>query len=226
MGKKINLIRHCKICYWKLLSSHSKVEFYKKINRKGKLLDVGCGSNSPYFTKMFCPDIYYVGIDVGDYNQSKPNLADKYIIVSPENFAERIMEMTNEFDTVISSHNLEHCNDREKTLDAMTKALKCGGYIYLSFPTEKSVDFPGPRDGCLNYYDDSTHKNTPPNYDKTIMKLKENGMEILFSSKQYKPFLSYFFGFIQEWKSKREKRTFSFTWAYYGFETVIWAIKK
>jgi hypothetical protein len=35
----------------------------------------------------------------------------------------------------------------------MIKVLKPGGYLYLSFPTEKSINFPT-RKGCLNYNQD------------------------------------------------------------------------
>ena len=212
---------------WKIIEpKYYKSKFLKIINQNGKLLDVGCGNNSPYYIKTKCPNIIYTGIDVGDYNQRKPNLADNYIIVNPECFAEAIANIPELFDTVISSHNLEHCNDREKTLDAMIKKLKPGGYMYLSFPTEESVNFPGPRKGTLNYYDDSTHKDKPPNYEETISKLEANNMQILFASKSYKPFFLYIIGFLTEWKSKKDKEVKIWTWAYWGFETIIWAMKK
>jgi SAM-dependent methyltransferase len=207
--------------------THYKTEFLDIIKEKGTVLDVGCGTNSPYKTKIQRPDIFYTGIDIGDYCQTQPNLSDKYYIYSPEDFAAKISEMKNEFDAVISAHNLEHCNDREKTLDAMIKTLRKGGFLYLSFPTEVSVSFPGRRQGTLNYYDDPTHKDTPPDYEKTIKKLKDNGMEILFANKSYKPFFPYLLGFMLEWQSKRKKRVFPrLTWAYWGFETIIWARKK
>lgn len=201
------------------------VKFSEIIDRHGSLLDVGCGNNSPVFFKTLLPNIVYTGIDIEDYAWEKPNPADHYIIASPENFADKISELENKFDTVISSHNLEHCNDRNKVLLAMVKALKAGGYLYLSFPTEKSVNFPGPRNGSLNYYDDYQHKDLPPNFDETIEKLKTNGMKILFSSKSYKPFFYYFYGMLLERKSKREQYAAYPTWAYYGFETIIWAQK-
>jgi ubiquinone/menaquinone biosynthesis C-methylase UbiE len=220
------LLRFIKKIAWKIMEPpHHRNKFIKKINQKGALLDVGCGNNSSYDIKTICPDVFYVGIDIGDYNQTKPNLADQYVITTPEEFAKTISNMASTFDTVVSSHNLEHCNDREKTLDAMIKVLKSGGYLYLAFPTEKSVNFPGPRNGTLNYYDDPTHKNTPPNYDKTIKKLLENNMQIIFASKSYKPFFMYIIGFLLEWKSKKEKQIKYWTWAYWGFETVIWAKK-
>jgi SAM-dependent methyltransferase len=212
---------------WKIALSkcHYKFRFLETINQNGKLLDVGCGNNSPYDIKIKHPNIIYTGIDVGDYNQTNPNLADEYIVVNPEDFSDAIGNMAVKFDTVISSHNLEHCNDRYKTLDAMIKTLKPGGYMFLSFPTEKSVNFPGPRKGTLNYYDDPTHKDKPPEYKKIVSKLKTNGMKILFASKSYKPLPWYLSGFFDEKKSRKYKKILGSVWAYWGFETIIWAKK-
>jgi SAM-dependent methyltransferase len=198
----------------------------KTINQRGKLLDVGCGNNSPYNIKSQFPEITYVGIDVGDYNQTKPILADSYVITSPETFAEKIAEFENEFDTVICSHNLEHCNDRNKVLEAITKTLKSGGKLYLSFPSENSINLPGYRAGCLNYYDDSSHKDVPPKFNEVLTNLKNGNMEIIFANKSYKPVFMYIRGLLNEYKSKKEKAVKEGTWAYWGFETIIWARKR
>jgi len=203
---------------------HGKEKFLKSINKKGTLLDVGCGNNSPYYIKSKFPSIKYTGIDIGDYNQAYPNLADNYIITTPEEFADKIAEFENYFDTIISSHNLEHCNDRNKTLDSIIKALKSGGRLFLSFPTEKSINFPE-RKGTLNYYDDNSHKHYPPNFDEVIKKLKNNNMKIVYANKSYKPLFYYIIGFFMEKKSKREKKVWYPNWAYWGFEAIIWARK-
>lgn len=207
----------------KFLLPHGKDRFLMMINSKGSLLDVGCGNNSPYHIKSMLPDVYYTGIDIGDYNQEKPNIADKYILTDPDQFADTIAGMPDSFDAVISSHNLEHCNHRDKTLDAMIKALKPGGFIYLAFPTEKSVNFPS-RKGTLNYFDDTTHKENPPDFNKIIKTLNENDIKIIFASSSYKPFILYSIGFLLEHLSMKRKTT-PFTWAYYGFEAIIWAKK-
>ena len=207
----------------KFLLPHGKDRFLMTINSKGSLLDVGCGNNSPYHIKSMLPDVYYTGIDIGDYNQEKPNIADKYILTDPDQFADTIADMPDSFDAVVSSHNLEHCNDRDKTLDAMIKALKPGGFIYMAFPTEKSVNFPS-RKGTLNYFDDTTHKENPPDFNKIIKTLNENNIKIIFASRSYKPIFLYLIGFLSEHLSTNKKAT-PFTWAYYGFEAIIWAKK-
>jgi len=123
------------------MPKRSKHEFLKIINHNGLLLDVGCDNNSSYDIKTYYPNIIYYGIDVCDYNLTKTNLADKTIIVKPEIFAEAIENLPELFDTVISRHNLEHCNDRVRTLDAIIKVIKKDGYLFLSFPTEKILIF-------------------------------------------------------------------------------------
>lgn len=215
-----------RIIYSKIVvPKYYKANFLKIINHNGTLLDVGCGNNSPYKIKSVYPDLIYTGIDIGDYNQIKPNLADKYIIVEPERFAQAIAEMPENFDTVVSHHNLEHVNDRKKTLESMIMSLKPNGYLYLAFPTENSINFPGPRKGTLNYYDDPTHKDTPPDFEQTILTLKQNNMKILFASESYKPFVMYIIGFLLERKSKKDKETKFGTWTYWGFHAIIWAKK-
>jgi hypothetical protein len=47
-----------------------KPDFILQLPRGAKVLDVGCGNNSAQSTKKLRPDIYYVGLDVGDYNQT------------------------------------------------------------------------------------------------------------------------------------------------------------
>jgi SAM-dependent methyltransferase len=80
------------------------------------------------------------------------------VISSPEKFADDIAQFTGQFDAVISSHNLEHCNQPEKVLRNMCTALKRHGKIYIAFSCAESASFPKRR-GALNFYDDATHVN-------------------------------------------------------------------
>ncbi len=184
--------------YRRIIFPHSKGEFLQSLPvTKAEILDVGCGNNSPAHIKSILPDCVYTGIDVSNYNQTKPNVADNYILTSEEGFAESISQMPNRFDAVISSHNLEHCNQREETLLSMLRSLKSGGRFYLTCPSESSVNFPS-RGGTLNYYDDKTHKDLPPSYTWLLEILKANGMRVIYSTPAHKPFIPYLIGWLKE----------------------------
>jgi SAM-dependent methyltransferase len=211
---KSNLITRI---FRRIIFPRMKGEFLQSINNSNpSVLDVGCGNDSPSLIKSILPSCVYTGIDVSDYNQTKTNVADNYILVSPDVFSDEILKMSNSFDVVLSSHNLELCNKREETLIAMIKALKPKGRLYLSFPSEKSVEFPS-RQGTLNYYDDNTHKDLPPSYEKVLEILKENNMSVLYSTISHKPFLPWLIGCLTEPISKIKNKTNYYTWCYYGF---------
>jgi SAM-dependent methyltransferase len=198
--------------------------FLKRCRPDSSILDVGCGNNSPYNIKSNFPGFTYTGIDIGDYNQTKPMLADHYVLTTPEKFSASIGGFKGQFDIVVSSHNLEHCDDRAGTLQAMLDAVKAGGVIYMAFPCEQSVGFPR-RKQTLNYYDDPTHKDKPPSFALVLDTLTSNGFVVEFQASQYKPFALNFIGLLQEPFARRKNTILQGTWAYYGFEAIIWARK-
>jgi hypothetical protein len=175
---------------------------------------------------MILPDCIYTGIDVGDYNQTSSSLSlmDEYIVVDSGEFASRIADLGDNFNAVISSHNLEHCDNRSECLASIMKAVVKGGSLYLSFPSEKTVGFPG-RAGTLNYHDDPTHKQIPPDFDAILEELNNNNFNVTFSAKCYQPFILRCIGFIMEPISMFSKRISIGTWELYGFESIIHATK-
>lgn len=206
--------------------TRGKAPFVRGIPHQGRVLDVGCGNNSPEWFRQARPDLYYVGIDVGDYNHANDpsRFADEYIVCSPLEFAERIALFKGSMDAVVSHHNLEHCNDPDAVLSAMVSALKPGGKLYLAFPCEESVSFPK-RGGCLNFYDDSSH-NVIPSWTKTLKVLEDAECRLEFSAKRYRPFPLFWQGLFFEPVSMFRKHVLPHgaTWALYGFESVIWAV--
>ena len=208
----------------KLIRPRGKVSFLAQLDPMSKILDVGCGNNSPSLVKKILPKCEYTGIDVGDYNQNSSNFADYYILTTPDYFHHAIKELPSNFDAVISAHNIEHCEQRMETLQSMLDVMNRGSMLYISFQSEKTTSFPS-RVGTLNYYDDPTHKDVPPNYDLLVKKLQSSDCEIIFASKSYKPIILRAVGFINETLSFMTKRVRLGTWEYYGFETVIWAKK-
>jgi SAM-dependent methyltransferase len=207
----------------RLLNQKYKPDFILQLPRGARILDVGCGNNSAQATKKLRPDIYYVGLDVGDYNQQDPPAqhADEYIVTSSARFAEQIEKQPQSFAAVISSHNLEHCERPERVLSAMCRSLAPGGQLYLAFPSEASVNFPR-RSGTLNFHDDEQHREVP-RFREVIDRIRAAGLEIEFSAKQYRPPYKYLKGLLNEPRSALRKRVYNGTWAFYGFESIIWA---
>ena len=85
-----------------------------------------CGNDSPYKFEAVRRGHPVVGLDVVDYNQStsRPSYADEYLSVPADGFLAAIRERPNQFDAVVSSHNLEHCHDPDGVVTAMARALR------------------------------------------------------------------------------------------------------
>lgn len=161
------------------LRPNGKVHFVSQLSKAARILDLACGNNSPFQVKSVLPKSIYTGIGIVDYNQTMPNKADHYITTWPERFAGTIARFVEEFDATISSPNLEDYNDWYATFEAMLGATRVDGKIYLSFPSERSVNFP-PRADTLNSFDDSTHQGAPPDFDQLQDMAKQHGFEVVF----------------------------------------------
>lgn len=207
-----------------LVKRHPKQSFLLKQSPNASILDVGCGNDSSWWVKSILPFSRYTGIDVGDDWNTKPSRADRYIIVKPEEFSEEIGRLSDQFDVVISAHNLEHCNCPEATFGAMLRALKDGGQMFLSFPCEQSVSFPS-RAGTLNYFDDKTHRGIPPSYNSVLKTLNEHQFKIIFAKRNYRTFPYWMIGLCQEPFSSLRGKRLTGTWQFYGFESIIIAEK-
>ena len=207
-----------------MLRPHGKTHFILNLDARASILDVGCGNNSPFQVKSILPDSTYTGLDIGDYNQTKPNMADRYIVTTPAGFTGALLAFNEEFDAVVSSHNIEHCDDREGTFSAMLRATKPGGKVYVSFPCAESVRFPS-RAGTLNYYDDATHKQAPPDFDRLVRVLRASGFQIEHAERRSRPPLFLLLGWLLEPISRWKKRVMRGTWELYGFESIIIARK-
>ena len=210
----------------KIIKPLGKTSFLKQIDKNSRLLDVGCGNNSPIVCKSLRPDLHYVGIDIQNYNQSSDSLAaaDDYIVTTPENFDSAIDELQGNFEAIISSHNLEHCIDRGLVLKSMLNKLANNGRIYLAFPSNNSIHFPK-RVNTLNYYDDPTHVALPPDIDWVKAVMNEYSVQPQVIVEGYRPLLLSMIGFLLEPISKITNRRYIGVWEYYGFETIIIAKK-
>ncbi len=190
-----------------------------------RVFDIGCGNMSAQRTKLLRPDLYYVGLDVQDYAQNAHALtyADEYRLTPAARFLEAIGTERATMDAVISSHNLEHCEEPTAVLEKMISALKPAGRLYLSFPCQASVHFPG-RVGSLNFFDDPTHRK-PPRWQAVLDVLARADMRITFAEPRYRPPVPALLGLMLEPVSALTRRVMPLgsTWALWGFESVIWA---
>ena len=107
----------------------------------------------------------------------------------------------------------------------MAKILKPGGKFFLAFPSNESQFFPGYRDGCLNYYDDKTHKLKPPDFGEVIAILNEGNCRIIYANTNYQNIFEWLYGLFHENKSFTSNKVLKGTWALWGFETIIWGEK-
>lgn len=213
-----------KFYYNRMVRTRGLFAFLASLPPDAAILDVGCGNDSSYRIKTCFPGMLYTGLDIGDYNQTKPILADRYVVTSPGRFSSTIRDFGTQFDAVISSHNLEHCDEPDETLQAMLEVVKPGGKIYLAFPCEASTDFPQRR-VTLNYFDDPTHRALPPSFEKVSQELLNGGFRLEYNVRRYRPALLWLLGLVQEPISRLIGRNLQGTWALYGFETIIWGTR-
>lgn len=209
------------------LRPNNKTAFILAQKNGARIFDIGCGNRSAEQIKDINPTIYYCGIDVGDYNQSDTSFAsmDRYICVPPDEFANSILNVGEKFDAVISSHNIEHCDDPNSVIDAMCTVLNNNGLLYFSFPAEATLHFPSRR-GTLNFRDDPTHQDVPQ-FDRIMQRLQQNGMVLEVVKKRNRPLPYVLAGLaLEPWSAltKQVDRAGAI-WALWGFETVIWARK-
>ena len=224
--KLSSIIFKIKTFFKVILRPNGRTDFLSKIPYNSYILDVGCGNNSPFYVKSLLPNSYYVGIDICDYNlgSDSKKILNEYILSDPNDFVKNLKNIDKKFDAVISCHNLEHCNDRSGTLNQMIEKLNSNGKIYLSFPSKESMYFPK-REGTLNYYDDPTHLDSPPDFEKIIKIFKDKGLKIIFSKRNYKPLVLNFIGIFTNLISFFTKRVHLGLWERWGFESIIIAEK-
>lgn len=216
-----NLFRELKIIIKDKINPLGFEVILNKSKSNIKILDIGCGNDSPRKVKKILPASYYIGLDIQDYNQTSKSYADEYHIVKEEDFNKTIASFK-DLDLIISYHNIEHVSDRDNYLKAVKKALRKGGMIFIATPSEESVNFPS-REGTLNYYDDPSHISKPIIYSKLLKKFEEDGFTIVNSRSRYRPFMYYLIGFFKE--LLKPKKTTFYAWCYYGFEMILLAEK-
>jgi len=198
------------------------------LKKEALVLDIGCGNDSARKIKSLRKDIFYVGVDIVDYNQSEESIKsiDIYKILDKFNFHNELDLILRDFpfDAVIWSHNIEHLNDFESVLECIVRRLKSNAKILISFPNIFSLSFPN-RKGTLNFFDDPTHVNViEPSW--LINYLIRKNFKINLFRLRNRSIVPALIGLILEPFSILSGRVLPGTRDLYGIETILWAEKK
>jgi SAM-dependent methyltransferase len=126
-----------------------------------RILDIGCGNQSPSTTKHWFPGCHYSGADIMRYNNSDDDLTaidDFYTLGIDGSGYSEIPDSS--YDLVILHHVVEHMAEPAPILKKICTKLKPGGYIWIAFPSLRSLSLP-PAAGSLQFCDDPTHVHVP-----------------------------------------------------------------
>jgi SAM-dependent methyltransferase len=131
-----------------------------------KLLDVGCGNHSPSIVKRHFPHVTYHGVDRENWNRDDGDVAciDRFFDLDLDDDGALDAVEDDAYDAVICNHVLEHLADPVRVAGQLATKLRSGGRIYLEVPSARSLDLPRAEHGwmgikgCLNFWDDPTHK--------------------------------------------------------------------
>lgn len=133
----------------------------KKLPRAPRILDIGCGNNSPSTTKRWFRGCTYHGADIAHYNNNAQDVAliDQFYLLGVDGSGYEAIPDSS-FDFIILHHVVEHMDNPAPILAKICAKLKPGGFIWIAFPSLKSLSLPS-AEGTLQFCDDPTHIYVP-----------------------------------------------------------------
>ncbi len=155
-----------------------------------RILDIGCGNGSPTVTKRWFPGCHYAGADIQRYKLSNADVAamdEFYQLGADGSGYDAIPEAS--YDFVILNHVVEHMSDPAPIVAKLSSKLKPGGYIWIAFPSKRSLRLPHSVDETLNFYDDPTHVYLP-DLGEIAAVLRANGVVVLHAGRSREGFFT------------------------------------
>ena len=155
-----------------------------------RILDVGCGNNSPSMTKRWFPECHYAGADIQRYNLGSEDDAamDEFYLVSADGSGYAAIPDAS-YDLVILNHVLEHIAKPGPVLASLCAKLKPGGYIWIAFPSLRSLSLPSSVDETLQFCDDPTHVYIPDVREVSNI-LLANGVKVIHAGRSREGFFT------------------------------------
>jgi 2-polyprenyl-3-methyl-5-hydroxy-6-metoxy-1,4-benzoquinol methylase len=195
-----------------------------------RILDIGCGNNSPSVTKHWFPNCHYSGADIQEYNNSADDMKamdDFYPIGLDGSGYSAIPDRS--FDLVVLHHVIEHMVEPTSILAVICSKLKPGGYIWIAFPSLRSLSFPSAAEGTLQFCDDDTHIYVPDIREVSNV-LLANGVNVLHAGRT-RDFVRTLVGVVVlPWALLRKLITGKFVvrglWYVLGFEDHVFGQRK
>lgn len=183
-GMKLSIIlilvnNHMLLSYFE---KPARLEYMHKWLKKPevKILDVGCGNNSPSRTKRHYPECRYYGLDITRHSDvGSENLAvmEQFFEIDLSNTNSLSQVPEKFFDCVLLSHVIEHLENGREVIVSLLDKLVSSGVIYIEFPSPKSVNFPSMK-GTLNFYDDPSHVSIYQLEEISTL-LSDNGFKVI-----------------------------------------------
>lgn len=148
-----------------------------------RILDIGCGNNSPSVTKHWFPDCDYSGADIQRYNIDERDDAamDHFYLVKADGSGYDSIP-DDYYDFVVLHHVIEHMQNSTPILASLCRKLKPGGYIWIAFPSLRSLSLPSAAEGTLQFCDDISHVYLP-DVREVSNTLLANGVTVLHAGK-------------------------------------------
>ncbi len=127
-----------------------------------RILDIGCGNNSPSITKHWFPDCHSSGADIQQYNNNNDDIAamDAFYQVGTGGTGYSAIP-DGSFDFIILHHVIEHMPAPVPILSEICSKAKPGGYIWVAFPSVRTLSFPPATEGTFQFCDDDSHIYIP-----------------------------------------------------------------